>query len=134
MNSNKITNANIVAAFNKLKTRPYLATKDLLPSKSYKVLAMFRHKNKYGNVVIAELEEGMLYLPKRYNNLEDNIIEGVYNEQFILRRKLENDLNILELEEEASENSTVGDEVGEFFIPNSQPLFSWENTKIPRNY
>ena len=65
INSNKITNANIVAAFNKLKTRPYLATKDLLPSKSYKVLAMFRHKNKYGNVVIAELEEGMLYLPKR---------------------------------------------------------------------
>ena len=79
MNSNNITNADIVAAFNKLKTRPYLAIKNLLPSKPYKVLTMFRHKNKYGNVVIAELEEGMLNLPKRYNNLEDNIIEGVYN-------------------------------------------------------
>lgn len=130
MNSNNITNADIVAAFNKLKTRPYLAIKDLLPSKPYKVLTMFRHKNKYGNVVIAELEEGMLYLPKRYNNLEDNIIEGVYNEQFILRRKLENGLHVLELEEAAGDNSAVEDEVREFFIPNSQSLFSWENSKI----
>ena len=59
----------LIAAFNKLKTRPYLAAKGLHPSKAYKVLSMFRYKNKYGNVVMAEIEDGMLYLPKRYNNL-----------------------------------------------------------------
>ena len=133
MESNKITNADILAAFNKLKNRPYLATKDLLPSKAYKVLSMFRHKNKYGNVVMAEIEDGMLYLPKRYNNLEDKVIYGVSNEQFTLRRKLENCLYVLELEEVVSKNTAGEDEVGEFFIPNSQPYFSWENSKIPRN-
>lgn len=133
MESNKITNVDIVAAFNKLKTRPYLAAKDLLPSTPYKVLTMFRHKNKYGNVVMVELEEGMFYLPKRYNNLEDKVIDGVNNGQFTLTRKTENGLYILELEELISENTTGEDGMGDFFIPNSQPFFSWENRKIPRN-
>ncbi|XP_065368829.1 uncharacterized protein LOC135961260 [Calliphora vicina] len=134
MSSDTITNAEIVTAFNKLKAKSYLSVKDLQPSKSYKILNMFRHRNKYGNVVIAELEDGMLYLPKRYNSLEDKIIVGAGDEKFNLTKKLENNSYILELEEAIPVDPNDKDAEEDFFIPNSQPFFSWEATKIPRIY
>lgn len=132
MSISKVTNAEIIAAFNKLKTKPNISLKDLQSSKQHKVLSLFRHKTKYGNVVIAELEDTLLYLPKQYNNLNDNVIEGVANKKFTLTKKLENNNNVLELEKSIIVAESEKDIDETFFIPNSQPFFSWESPKVPR--
>lgn len=129
-----ITNAEIIEAFNKLKEKAYILVKELEESKPYKIVRMFRHKTKFGNIVIAELEDAMLYLPKRYNSLEDKVIEGAGNEKFILTKKLENHAYILELRELLPGNEYSNEEDERFYIPNSQPIFCWEPSKIPRMY
>lgn len=94
---------------------------------------MYRHSTKRGNVVVAELEDYKLYLPDRFNALEDRIIEEVSNGGYVLIKKLD-ERNQYELfvEEAIHDDDDEEDEDPQFFIPNGQPLFGWEKIKRPR--
>lgn len=53
-------------------------------------------------------------MPKRYNTLEDKVIHAFANEEFMLAKKEENGVQVLELEEEKCNVSEVHGKFEEF--------------------
>lgn len=69
--------------------------------KAFLIDGAYRTTTKYGNSVVVQLGEIILYLPKRFNALDDDVIEGLSNGSFSLRKiplKDDEDKSICKLE------------------------------------
>lgn len=129
------SNLEICAAFNKLKKKPYMSLKDMQLKKAYTVKRLIRQTTRFGSALVAELKDCMVYLPKRYSELDNDILDGVKSEKFTLSKILDDDNTnfIFELEirpEITAEDEEDGDHT--MFVPHAQQFFSWEPNKTAK--
>lgn len=62
--------------------------KDLIANKAYLINKAYKTTTKYGESVVFELQEGIIFLPKRYNSLGDDILEKISDGPFSLTKTL----------------------------------------------
>lgn len=131
----KVTAKEVSEAFQKLRSVGYISFSKLPSNKTFIITNMYRNNTKRGSVVVAELEDYKLYLPDRFNALEDKIIEEVADGGYVLIKKLDERSQYELFVEKAiveDDNDEDDDEDTQFFIPNAQPLFGWEKAKRQR--
>ena len=63
------SNAQVVSSFNALNFKKILNIKDMEENKNYSIDGSYRTTTEYGNVVVLQLGDRNLYLPKRFNTL-----------------------------------------------------------------
>lgn len=83
-------------------------------NKNYLINGAYRTTTKYGNSVVLQLGETVLYLPKRFNALNDDVIENLSIGSFSVRKiplkdDEEKSLCKLEIQENVSVNSFYPD-------------------------
>lgn len=54
--------------------------------KNFLIDGAYRTTTKYGNSVVVQLGERILYLPKRFNTLDDEVIESLSNGSFSISK------------------------------------------------
>lgn len=104
------SNAEVVSSFNALNFKKILNIKDMEENKNYSIDGSYRTTTKYGNVVVLQLGDRNLYLPKRFNTLDDEVIGSLSNGVFsISKTPLKDDedksLCKLEIQDNSSINS-----------------------------
>lgn len=83
-----LSTANVINSFNSQNMKEFLKIKDLVLNKAYLISKAYRTTTKYGESVVLQLKDGHLFLPKRYNALEDDILEKISEGAFSLTRVL----------------------------------------------
>lgn len=95
--------------FNSLNKKSMIHAKDLELFKKYPITNAKRVTTKYGGTLLIDLENNIMYLPNRYNELSDEDIKELSNGAYGIYREGERNLILYKLKE--SEN---------FIIQNSQ--------------
>lgn len=103
-------NAEVISSFNALNFKKILNIKDMEGNKSYSIDGAYRTTTKYGNSVVLQLGERNLYLPKRFNTLDDEVIASLSNGLFYiskipLKDDEDNSLYKLEIQERLPSNA-----------------------------
>lgn len=77
------SSTDLVKAFNFLNFKKIVTMKELKPNTDYAVSGAYRTTTKYGEKIVLKLEDGILYLPSRYNSLGDDALtmlcSGLYS-------------------------------------------------------
>lgn len=67
----------IMSEFSKLNQKSILKSSEMVTDYSYKILKARRVKTKFGNKVLLELENNILFLPARFNKISDEVITNL---------------------------------------------------------
>lgn len=78
--------SNLVEVFNNKNLKKILSVKDMEPGKEYPIIGCSRMKTPYGNSVVVELIDNIIYLPKRFNFLDDNAIKHLGDNTFSISK------------------------------------------------
>lgn len=93
------TNTEVIELFNFLNFQKTLTLNELEANKDYKIDGAYRVSSTFGNTVSLKIDNKMLYLPKRFNFLSDDIIQRLSSGSFLLAKVfLENDNSRYKLE------------------------------------
>ena len=80
------SNAQVVPSFNALNFKKILNIKDMEENKNYSIDGSYRTTTKFGNVFVLQLGDRIVYLPKRFNTLGDDVIGNVQNGSFSISK------------------------------------------------
>lgn len=80
------SNTDIVSSFNALNLKKVLSVKDMDDNKVYLIDGAYRTTTKYGSVIVVQLGENILYLPKRFNTLNDDVIASLSTGTFSISK------------------------------------------------
>lgn len=80
------SNAEIISSFNFLNMKKIISIKEMIPHKEYAIDGSYRTKTKYGDSVVLKLEDQILYLPKRYNSLGDDLVQRLSDGAFTISK------------------------------------------------
>lgn len=80
------SNADVVSSFNALNFKKILSVKDMEESKAFLIDGAYRTTTKYGSVIVVQLGESILYLPKRFNTLNDDVIASLSTGSFYISK------------------------------------------------
>lgn len=64
--------------------KPIMKTTEIPINKKFKIIKALRVKTKFGEKVMIELDESVLFLPESYNALEDSTIEALNSHTFYI--------------------------------------------------
>lgn len=70
--------------------KPTLRALDMVVGEEYNILKAKKVATKYGIKVVLELEDGDLFLPKKYDDLNQNIIKALSSGKFYIKNLGEN--------------------------------------------
>lgn len=77
----------VVTTFNSLNSlKKILSISDMEARKEYIIDGAQKTSSKYGDVVVLELGDKLLYLPKRYNSLDDGEVECISRGPFSISK------------------------------------------------
>ncbi|KAJ3655769.1 hypothetical protein Zmor_014882 [Zophobas morio] len=69
----------------KCETKPKLNPDELKIGEKYPICDVKKVKGKFGDCVLVELEEGVIFLPKRMaDNMSDDLIESIHDDVLCL--------------------------------------------------
>lgn len=107
------TNEDIISVFNSHNLKNIHKLKDMIVNKAYLIDGAYRTTTKYGDSVVLQLEDGLLYLPKRYNLLGNDVLDKITDGAFTISKVLlhedKNDSAFkLELNEHFNSNTFFG--------------------------
>lgn len=80
-----------ISTFNSLNAKKILGVKEMDLNKVYPIEGAHRSPTKYGECVRLELANKILYLPKRFNALTDEMLEILKEGNFTIEKKIVND-------------------------------------------
>lgn len=76
------SSSELVKTFNFLNFRKIISMKELKSNTDYLVSGAYRTTTKYGEKIVLKLEDGILYLPSRFNSLGDDAITSLCSGMF----------------------------------------------------
>lgn len=80
------SNTEIISSFNFLNLKRVVYIKELKPHTPYTVSSAYRTVTRYGDAVVLKLEDKILYLPKRFNALSDDVIQRLCDCSFSITK------------------------------------------------
>lgn len=63
----------------------------MVPNKVYIIDGAYRTTTKYGESIVLQLDAGLLYLPKRFNSLENHALEKISDGAFSISKRLQHE-------------------------------------------
>lgn len=76
----------VVTTFNSLNLKKILSISEMEARKEYVIEGAHKTSSKYGNVIVLELGDKLLYLPRRYNSLDDGEVECISRGPFSISK------------------------------------------------
>lgn len=80
-------NLELISKFNNKNLKPILNVKDMVLHHEYVIDGCYRTTTKYGDAVVLSLEGHTLYLPKRFNSLDDITIRCINEGSFSISKQ-----------------------------------------------
>lgn len=76
----------VIAAFNSYNLKTIIRVKDMVANKAYPIDGAYRSTTKYGETVVLHLEDGVFYLPKRFNSMSNELLEKITEGAFSISK------------------------------------------------
>lgn len=80
------TNMEVISTFNAFNLKNIISIKDMVLSKLYLIDGAYRTTTKFGKSIVFQLDAGLLYLPKRFNTLEDHFLDKISDGAFTISK------------------------------------------------
>lgn len=67
----------VASKINNCAYKEILRVKDMELHKHYKIIAARKCTTQYGRKVVLELDSNIIYMPQRFDNLEDDVLDDI---------------------------------------------------------